>query len=118
MTLFLSLDSPYDETLRWVTETLKQARLQIAPSFDLRIARSAHPDCPCPHHGSAACDCQIVMLLIYGQDDQPATLVIHGSDGRTQLSLTDFPGQRPSPTLRAAILTALTPEKSPFNSHD
>ena len=118
MPQFLSLECPYDESLRWITETLKHAHLQVTPSFDLRTARSAHPDYPCPHHGPAVCDCQIVMLLVYSLDDHPATLVVHGSDGRTWLSLTDFPGQRPSPSLRAAILTALSPDKAPFQPHE
>ena len=118
MSQILSLDSPYDETLRWITETLENVHLQVSTSFDLRTARLAVPDCPCPHHGPAACDCQIVMLLVYGPDDHPATLVVHGCDGRTWLSLTDFPGQRPSPSLRAAILTALTPDKTPFHPRE
>ncbi len=90
MSQLITLECPYGEALRWITETLKNAHLQVATSFDLRIARSAYPDFSCPHHGPADCDCQIVMLLVYGPDDQPATLVVHGSDGRTWLSLTDF----------------------------
>ena len=118
MSQLLTLECPYGEALSWITETLKNAHLQVATSFDLRIARSAYPEGSCPHHGPADCDCQIIMLLVYGPDDHPATLVVHGSDGRTWLSLTDFSGQRPSPSLRAAILTALAPEKAPFHPHD
>ena len=114
MAQLLTLESKYDEAMKWITETLKRAHLQVATSFDLRTTRPAYTDYPCPHHGSAACDCQMVVLLVYGTDSRPATLVIHSSDGSTWLSLIDYPGQRPSPTLRAAILTTLSPDTSPL----
>jgi hypothetical protein len=118
MTQFLTLEYPNDEAVHWITETLTRANLQIATSFDLRATRAAYADCPCPHHGEAACDCQMVVLLIYSTDSRPATLVVHSSDGRTWLSLTDFPGQRPTPQLRAAILTALSPNTPLFHPHE
>ncbi|MGB3715780.1 MAG: hypothetical protein WA996_15245 [Candidatus Promineifilaceae bacterium] len=118
MAQLFALENPYDEALRWITETLKRVNLQVATSFDLRETRTAYTNCPCPHHGTAACDCQIVVLLVYGADGSPATLLVHSSDGRTWLSLTDYPGQRPSPSLRAAILTALSPDTSPFHPHE
>ncbi len=116
MTQMLTLENPYDEALHWITETLNRANLQVATSFDLRTTRPSLPDCPCPHHGTAGCDCQMVILLVYGPDARPATLVVHSSDGRSSLSLADFPGQRPSPSLRAAIQKALSPSTSPFHS--
>ena len=115
MTQFLTLECPNDKAVRWITDTLKRANLQVATSFDLHTTRPAYTDYPCPHHGSAACDCQMVVLLVYGADSRPATLVVHSSDGRTWLSLIDYPGQRPSPTLRAAILTTLSPDSSPLH---
>jgi hypothetical protein len=117
MTQLLTLECPNDEAVRWITEKLNHAHLQVAASFDLRTTRATSADCPCPHHGTSTCDCQIVVLLVYDAGDPPATLLVHSSDGCTWLSLTDFPGQRPSPSLRAAILTALSPDKSPFHSH-
>ena len=113
MTQLLTIERPYDEALRWIDETLKLAHLPVATSFDLRSTRTAYTDCPCPHHGTAACDCQMAVLLIYGADAQPATLLVHSSDGRTCISLADFPGQRPSPTLRAAILGAFSINRMP-----
>ena len=113
MAQLLTLERPYDEALRWIGETLELAHLQVATSFDLRTIRTVDTDCSCPHHGTAACDCQMAVLLIYGADAQPATLLVHSSDGRTCISLTDFPGQRPSPTLRAAILGAFSINRNP-----
>jgi hypothetical protein len=62
------------------------------PTFDLQVARSAHPECPCPHHGTNKCNCQLVVLLVYGKSEDPATLVIHGQDGKTWISLAT-PGE-------------------------
>jgi hypothetical protein len=108
MAQLLTLDRPSEEAVRWINEALLCADLQVATSFDLRTARAAHTECACPHHGTAACDCQMVVLLVYGPDACPATLVVHECDGRTYMSLVDAPGQRPSPRLTATIFAALT----------
>ncbi len=114
MTQMLTLECPSEEAVRWITEALALADLQVATSFDLRTARAAHVECSCPHHGTTACDCQMVMLLVYGTDACPATLEIHGRDGRTYLSLADTPQQRPSPKLTATIYAALSQESCPY----
>jgi hypothetical protein len=109
----ITLEYPSDEAVRWITETLTLVDLQVATSFDLRTARATHTECCCPHHGTAACDCQMVVLLVYGMDARPATLVLHGRDGRTYLSLANSPGQRPPRKLTAAVLAALKPDAFP-----
>jgi hypothetical protein len=110
MAQMLTFDCPSEEAVRWIAESLALVDLQVATSFDLRTARAAHTECSCPHHGTAACDCQMVVLLVYGKDAYPATLVVHGRDGRTFLSLADTPGQRPSPRLAATIFSTLSQE--------
>lgn len=106
----ITLEGPSQEVVRWIAEELALVDLQVTTSFDLQIARATHTECSCPYHGTAACDCQMVVLLVYGRDAYPATLVVHGRDGRTYLSLADTPGQRPSTKLAATIFTALSPE--------
>jgi hypothetical protein len=113
MAQILTLECPGEEAVRWITEALIGADLQVATSFDLRTARVAHTECSCSHHGTAACDCQMVMLLVYGAEAHPATLVVHGRNGRTHLSLADTPGQRPPRKLTAAVLAALKPDAFP-----
>lgn len=108
MAQMLTLDCSGEEATRWTADKLAVADLQVVTSFDLRTARAAHTDCACPHHGTSACDCQMVVLLVYGRDGGPATLVLHGRDGRTHLSLADTSGQRPHPRLAAAIFAALS----------
>ena len=108
MAQMLTLECRSEETVRWITKALTSADLQVATSFNLRTARAAHTECGCPHHGTASCDCQMVVLLVYGTDACPATLVVHERDGHTNMSLVDTPGQRPSSRLTATIFAALT----------
>jgi len=49
----------------------------------------------------------MVVLLIYGLAHEPVTLVLHGSDGQTWLSLVDTPDTRSKTELIQAIQQAL-----------
>ncbi len=109
MSQLLTIEYTCDKAVRWATESLESAGLRIANSFDLQSARAALSHCTCPHHGTADCDCQMVVLLVYGADGSPATLVAHGHDGQTWLSLVETPEQRPSPQLKESIEMALKP---------
>lgn len=83
----MALNQNHDQAEAWVKEKLTDAGFRVMPTFDLQVARSVHPECPCPHHGTDNCNCQLVVLLVYGKRDDPATLVIHGQDGKTWISL-------------------------------
>jgi hypothetical protein len=88
-------------------DTIVKYGLQVTRSFDFQVARSTHLDCSCPHHGTSRCDCQMVVLLIYGERSIPATLVIHSRNGQTELSLVDTPDLRMDTGLENAICKAL-----------
>jgi hypothetical protein len=90
---FLSLDSPSDRSSFWLKEKLAAANLRVVQTFDLHSARHSLADCSCPHHGTDQCDCQMVVLLVYGRVVEPVTLILHGSDGKTSFSLVDSPDQ-------------------------
>ena len=107
---FLALDQIGDQVLAWVNQQLIGAGFRVVQTFDLQAARLTHADCPCPHHGTDECNCQMIVLLVYRKrDEDPATLVIHGQDGRTWLSLATPLTQRASHKLEAAIRHALVP---------
>ena len=83
-----SLDA--NEAVLRLTSSLSELGYQVTRSFDLQDARAelrAPEECPCPHHGSAACTCQYVVLLVNLPGEAPATLVIHGHDNRTLVSV-------------------------------
>jgi hypothetical protein len=66
---------------------LKQAGLFVMRTFDIQESRlPAASPCSCIHHGTAQCDCQMVILLVYSQLGAPVSLLAHGSHGQTWLS--------------------------------
>lgn len=76
-------------------------------TFDLNTARMNLEDCPCPHHGTNQCDCQMVVLLVYASAAEPAALILHSNDGQTQLSLVNTPGQHAISLLQKTIENTL-----------
>ena len=82
----------HEAAISWISQQLISLGLIVKPSFDLKTAKSAHIDCTCPHHGTVQCDCQIVVLLVYGENEGPITLVVHSQEGRSYLSMTGTSG--------------------------
>ena len=105
----VTIQADCEEATAQATQFLSSAGLQAVRSFDLHSARTAHAECTCPHHGTAECTCQFVVLLVYGQVGAPVTLVAHGHDGQTWLSLVDTPQQPADMKLAAKIAQALSP---------
>ncbi len=109
-TPFLTLNQPCPEAVATVTQMLTTAGFRVLQTFDFQTARAAHTGCTCPQHGTQDCDCQMVVLLVYSPADlQPASLVAHGHDGQTWLSLVDTPEQRPAEPFGLDIRRALSP---------
>ena len=104
---FLSVNHPCDEALQWARKQLLQADLHPIQTFDLHSARLAMHDCSCPNHGTEECDCQMVVVLVYGKVAEPATLILHGNDGQTWVSIANDPQQRTDAKLINSIRQAL-----------
>ena len=100
---FLTVNQTCEHADKSVRATLTSAGMQIVQTFDLQIARLAHPDCSCPHHGTEQCSCQLVVLLVYGKQQDPATLVLHGQDGKTWISLATPPETRSRHNLESSV---------------
>ncbi len=103
----LSINHHSDEALQWTKNQLAQAGLRPIQTFDLHAARLAMHDCPCPNHGTEECDCQLVVLLVYGKAPDPATLILHGNNGQTWVSIANDPQQRANAKLIHSIQQAL-----------
>jgi hypothetical protein len=88
---FLTVNYSCDKTLQWTNQRLQQAGLRSVQTFDLHAARTGLHDCQCPNHGTDECDCQMVVLLVYGDTMEPVTLILHGNDGQTWLSTPEGP---------------------------
>jgi hypothetical protein len=105
---FLAFDQTCGQVLAWVNRQVAGAGFRAVQTFDLQVARLAHPDCPCPHHGTDDCNCQMIVLLIYQKKGDPVTLVIHGQDDRTWLSLVNPTGQRSNQHLEMLVRRVIT----------
>jgi len=110
---FLTLDQSCADAVDWVADKVSQAGLLVVRTFDLQVARHAQIVCPCPHHGTDQCDCQMVVLLVYEANRQPVTLIAHGYNNQTWFSVVDTPQQRADPrvetTIRQIVAQSLMP---------
>ena len=106
---FLIVEQPYEIAIEQITQQIRRLGFQITLTFDLQDARHAHAECSCPHHGTEQCDCQLVVLLVYGHGPKPATLVAHGHEGKTWFSFVDAPQPRVSQPVETLLLRTLTP---------
>jgi hypothetical protein len=102
-----SIDCSCDDALKQLTQSLTSGGLHVMETFDLHSARLGLADCACPHHGTAECDCQMIVLMIYGKAVQPATLILHGNDGQTWFSLVNNPAQQADAAIQAAMDAAV-----------
>ncbi len=99
---FLTMNCSCDEALQWSSKNLEQHGMRVIQTFDLHTARHGLEDCSCPNHGTNACDCQMVVMLVYGEAMEPATLILHGNNGQTWLSIADDTSQ--SNTVTATLI--------------
>jgi len=102
-----TVNSDCDEIVPIVRRELVTAGFRVEQSFDLRSALTLVPYCTCPHHGTALCDCQYNVLLVYGRAQTPASLIVHGRDHQCWITLADDPNGQTAPGLAADIIQAL-----------
>jgi hypothetical protein len=116
----LKINLPCNEAVDWVQDKMSLAGLSILRTFNLQVARQSQADCPCPHHSTDRCDCQMVVLLVYQAHRQPITIVAHGYNNQTVLSVVDTPQQRTEPGFEAIIRRSLRAQVLPAENfiHD
>ncbi len=110
---FLLLEQDCHDAVEWIIGQFASSGLQVVRTFDLQVARQANIDCPCPHHGTDQCNCQMVVLLVYKSGRLPISIVAHGYDGHTWFSVVDSPQQRADPKLEAYIRHAIASHDVP-----
>jgi hypothetical protein len=104
---FLLIHSSCDQALQLTKTQLSEAGLSAVQTFNLNNARLGSHNCCCPNHGREACDCQMIVLLVYGDVAEPATLILHGNNGQTWISVADSPSQHGDPKLVTRIRRVL-----------
>lgn len=90
MTHSIRLPFACNDAVERLTAALLDAGFLVSRSFDLQSARSAlrvPEECPCPHHGTAQCSCQYVVLMVGLPDAEPVSVILHGKETSTHVSL-------------------------------
>ncbi|MGB7876889.1 MAG: hypothetical protein WBL25_21100, partial [Anaerolineales bacterium] len=103
----LTLCQSTETTIAWIMQLLMARGFQVERTFDLHAARVAQVDCLCPYHGTNDCTCQMVVLLVHSQKAQPVTIVAHGHDSQTSLSLVDMANQSMDQGIIQALLLGM-----------
>lgn len=106
LTPILTLHQSTEATVAWMMQQLSACGFQVERTFDLRAARLAHADCPCPHHGTQDCTCQMVVLIVYNET-QLATVVAYSQDERTSLSMVNGENHSIDKRVFQALLPAI-----------
>lgn len=83
-------------TVTQLTNQLNASGFSVVKTFDLLSALSRYPNCIC----------QMVILLVYGQDGPPATLIFDGNDISTSVFLEND-SERTSRSRFIALLSKL-----------
>lgn len=104
-TILLNTDS--ETAAQRVTAILTRQGHRVLRSFDLRSALTARPDSVCPCHGTSPCNCQFVVLLVYGHKARPVVVIAHGHNHETSLQLVSDPQDRPDPELAGEVMAAI-----------
>ena len=89
MTHLITINLTVEEAVIWLEQELAQRGLETRRSFDLRSSRALTAGRLCSHHDTAVCDCQMIVLLLYGLTPHPIPVVMHSYEGQTWLTVTD-----------------------------
>ena len=101
----LCIRQPCENAVPLFVEHLQKSGFTVIQTFDLHETRVEVTACTCQNHGTEKCDCQMVVLLVYGKDTQPASLIAHGHTGQTWFSLVESLGSS-NALLEAQICSA------------
>jgi hypothetical protein len=107
LTSILTLRQSAETTVAWIMQRLMARSFQVEQTFDLNAARMSQVDCPCPYHGTNNCTCQMIVLLARGQKTQPVTIVVHGHDDQTWLSVVDIENRATNENVVQALLPVI-----------
>lgn len=114
----LTFNSTGEAAARTATAALTRRGLYVVRSFDLRSALTLNVECDCPHHGTAQCTCQFVVLLVYGDPltrplvagqiaAAPLVLTLHSHDERTSARIVRDAANTPDPHIAEQVMAAL-----------
>ncbi len=103
----LTVNIPCSDALQWAKNQFGKSKLRTVQTFDLNHARTGTSGCVCPDHGTDACDCTMMVLLIYGETPEPVTLFLHGNGRRSWFSIAEDSRQQADKNITDLIRRAL-----------
>lgn len=93
---------PYSQVWAKLNTELQQRGFWLLPTFDLRsVGDGMEPLALCPCHGATGCTCQVQVVLVYGASGVPATILLHGQNEVTELTIEDTGGLLGNPPLHS-----------------
>ena len=115
---YFVLQQKWEEAVPGVVQRLAQTGYRVMCTFDLLDARAGQAACSCPHHGTDQCDCQMMVLLVYGMETQPVSLVVHSYDEMTWFYVVNTPQQRVDARSVDVIQQSLIPVDIPLRNDE
>ncbi|MBL8095274.1 MAG: hypothetical protein JNL73_13985 [Anaerolineales bacterium] len=104
----LTFDTGGQDVIPEVFSALRQHGLPVMRSFDLRTAQTGAAACACHPQSLSLCECQLVVLLVYGHAPEPLTLFVSGCGGQTEIRVAQEASMRLDPHLAHEVLVVLT----------
>ena len=105
---FITLHQDPQTVLEWVRKQIWAAGLEVICTFDLQLARKNQQSNTCPQHGSMACNCQLMILMVYKSPNAPISLIGYGDSSCTSLSVINTPEQQADPLLFESLREILS----------
>ena len=96
--------------LEQLLRRMRRRGFAVSQTFDLQRARQLLQDDreePCPYHGTTPCTCQYLVLQVGGRCGSPSTVVVHGHDWTTEITLLPAAGEDPDGEITMAAYEAL-----------
>ncbi len=90
------------ETVAWLEQRLWEDGLEVTQILDASRARLA----------MEGCDCETIVLVVHGRSRFPGSLILHGSNGHTWVSLAERAEGNADPSMVSLIQHALTMDDS------
>ncbi|MGA2765609.1 MAG: hypothetical protein ABSG17_19850 [Spirochaetia bacterium] len=110
MKISATVHAPWQAALGRLVGMLREKGFHARRTFDLQLARqllrSGEAEL-CPHHGTAPCNCQYIVLQITGPGRVPSMVVIHGHDRTTTISFLSSAGEEAKHDILSAVNEAL-----------
>ena len=92
----------YAMTVSQLNRQLSKAGMNVTVSFQMSGSALSH-DCD-----PESCRCGMAILLVYGDDPQPATLWVRGQQGRSWVSVDESLGHRISADFERRLKHAIS----------